>query len=69
MSKVSKKIYYQKNKENHNILQEKNKKELPIWINLIILSFPIALYLLFRHLGSSIDYFIIGENPKKTSNV
>ncbi|MEZ0180078.1 MATE family efflux transporter ['Camptotheca acuminata' phytoplasma] len=39
------------------------KKELPIWIQLIIASLPICLYLLFQHLGSAIDYYIIGGKP------
>ncbi|QTX02739.1 Na+ driven multidrug efflux pump [Candidatus Phytoplasma luffae] len=33
--------------------------------NLICLSVPIAIFLLFQHLGTSIDFFIIG-NPKDT---
>ncbi|KXT29443.1 matE family protein [Candidatus Phytoplasma oryzae] len=32
-----------------------------IWFNLIILAFPIAIYLLFQHLCSFIDYFVVGE--------
>lgn len=55
-----------------NDSQKKSKKNnnsgLTIWKNLIILSFPIAIYLLFQHLGSSIDYYIVGD-IKKTSNV
>ncbi|PQP79086.1 sodium transporter, partial [Candidatus Phytoplasma phoenicium] len=48
--------------------KENNNSGLSIWKNLIILSFPIAIYLLFQHLGSSIDYYIVGDF-KKTSNV
>lgn len=48
--------------------KESNNSGLSIWKNLIILSFPIAIYLLFQHLGSSIDYYIVGDF-KKTSNV
>ncbi|TVY12186.1 MATE family efflux transporter [Candidatus Phytoplasma pini] len=43
---------------------ENTKKTSSIWKNLIILSIPVAVYLLFQHLGQAIDYFIIGEPVK-----
>ncbi|WP_153369022.1 MATE family efflux transporter [Candidatus Phytoplasma sacchari] len=46
---------------------KKNKKEY-IWLNLIIFAFPIAIYFLFQHLGTCVDYFIVGES-KITPNV
>ncbi|AYJ01218.1 sodium transporter [Candidatus Phytoplasma ziziphi] len=54
---------------NKNIFEPKQfTKERSIWINLIILAFPISIYLLFQHLGSAIDFYII-QNPKSNNNV
>ncbi|MFG6084450.1 MATE family efflux transporter [Candidatus Phytoplasma solani] len=55
-------------KNNFSHPPKPNTFKGPIWKNLIILTFPIAIYLLFQHLSTSIDYFIIG-NPKKIANV
>jgi len=53
-----------------NIFEPKQlKKERPIWINLIILAFPIAIYLLFQHLSSAIDFYIIKTNPRSNENI
>ncbi len=39
-----------------------------IWKNLIVISIPVAIYLIFKHLTSAVDYFIVG-NATKTTNV
>ncbi|MGL9687286.1 MAG: hypothetical protein ACQBVK_00535 [Candidatus Phytoplasma sp. TWB_XP] len=41
----------------------------PIWINLIILTFPIAIYLLFQQLSVYIDFYIIGNQPDSSTNL
>ena len=41
----------------------------PIWINLIILTFPIAIYWLFQQLSISIDFYIIGSEPNSITNL
>ncbi|PWV43867.1 MATE family efflux transporter [Chrysanthemum yellows phytoplasma] len=41
----------------------------PIWINLIILTFPIAIYLLFQQLSVYIDFYIIGNQPNSSTNL
>ncbi|WP_349402164.1 MATE family Na+-driven multidrug efflux pump [Candidatus Phytoplasma solani] len=54
--------------KKHNSSHPQRTFERPIWKNLIILTIPIAIYLLFQHLGTSIDFYIIGT-PKKLLNV
>ncbi|XXP77579.1 MAG: MATE family efflux transporter [Lettuce witches'-broom phytoplasma] len=39
-----------------------------IWKNLIVISIPVAIYLIFKHLTSAVDYFIVG-NPKTNINI
>ncbi|WCA22510.1 MATE family efflux transporter [Candidatus Phytoplasma oryzae] len=43
-------------------------KKKYIFVNLINIAFPIAIYLLFQHLGTCIDYFIVGKS-KITPNI
>ncbi|WP_341266377.1 MATE family efflux transporter [Candidatus Phytoplasma fraxini] len=55
------------NSRKKNILESDSNKEISIWKNLIILAFPIALYLLFQNVSSSIDFYII-KKPTSVSN-
>lgn len=55
--------------EKPNAFNSQFKKERPIWISLIILALPVALFLLFQHLGSSIDYYIVGDAAKQNAGI
>lgn len=55
--------------EKPNEFDSQFKKERPIWISLTILAFPVTLFLLFQHLGSTIDYYILGDTVKKNTNI
>jgi Na+-driven multidrug efflux pump len=39
-----------------------------IWKNLIVISIPVAIYLLFKHSTSAVDYWIVGD-PKSNKNI
>lgn len=45
------------------------KKENCIWLNLIIIAFPISIYLLFQHLGTFVDYLVVGGKYQTTTNI
>ncbi|AGL90828.1 Na+-driven multidrug efflux pump [Candidatus Phytoplasma australiense] len=55
--------------ERQTSTKDSNQKTFKraIYKNLIILSLPIAIYLLFQHLTTSIDFAIIGDSQKTTN--
>ncbi|KOR75347.1 Na+-driven multidrug efflux pump [Candidatus Phytoplasma pruni] len=40
-----------------------------IWKNLIVISIPVAIYLIFKHFTSAVDYFIVGNPTKINKNI
>ncbi|MFB5029879.1 MAG: hypothetical protein WJU30_00433 [Candidatus Phytoplasma pruni] len=40
-----------------------------IWKNLIVISIPVAIYLIFKHFTSAVDYYIVGTPTKTNKNI